>query len=151
MRNAQYSLTKRAVEEGIRFYGGNLEVAIPATLYLMSPITRNFTIRTINSFVKETARFKGRMIVETGRNLLKGGKPIGYTSSSGTGYIGRWSSRGKNFVATNPLTFATTAVVGIAALQTALMPEIQTPQYQSALSGQPSVASGGEKLIFGTW
>ena len=49
VRNLQYSVGKRTTEEAIRLYGGNLEYTIPATLYLMSPLTRNFTIRQIGS------------------------------------------------------------------------------------------------------
>ncbi len=147
-KNLVYSATKRGVEEGIRLYGGNLEWSIPATLYLMSPMTRNFTIRQIGTVAAETIKFKGRLAQGTLANILKGGKPIGWTKASGTGYLGR----SKQFLKkANPVVLAASVVAEVAAVQVAVAPEVAGPVYQTHMSRQPSVGSGGSKIIFGSW
>lgn len=151
-KNIAYQTSKVLAEETLRWAGRNPEYSVPLGLAIADPRTRNFALRTTWAFAKETGRFKFRMLKATGSNVLKGGKPLGWTAKSGTGYVGRGIAKTKLIArAANPLVLATATLAEVVALQVALAPETTANVYQTHMSGQPSVGSGGSKLIFGSW
>ncbi len=147
-KNIAYQTSKAFAEESLRWAGRNPEYAVPVGLAIADPRTRNFALRTVGSFAKETARFKWNMVKATGSNLLKGGKPIGFTKASGTGYIGR---AGKLARMANPFVLGAFIAVEIASVQVAVAPDVSGPVYQTHQTQQPSVGKGGSKIIFGSW
>ena len=53
-------------------------------------------------------KWKKNILIKTGRNILKGGRPIGWTAQSGTGYIGSASLAVRSAVARHPILVAGT-------------------------------------------